>query len=150
MKLVIQRVESARVLVGRKVVGEIGKGLFVLVGIKKGDQRQDAEALVEKLSKLRVMADPEGKMNLSLPDVDGEFLVVSQFTLYADTKGGNRPSFIDSEEPKVAKEIYEHFVSKLKDKGLKVETGSFGEYMKIEAKLDGPVTIILEESCPIS
>ena len=127
-----------------KVVGEIGKGYLTLVGIKKGDSKKEAELLAEKLSKLRVMADKEGKMNLSLKDLDAYVLVVSQFTLYADTSGGNRPSFINAALPEEAKKIYEHFVVKLKDFGVKVETGSFGDYMEIEAKLDGPVTITLE------
>ena len=144
MRLIIQRVNRASVKASGKKVGEITKGLFVLLGIKKGDTKEGAEVLAEKLSKLRVMADAEDKMNLSVKDVGAEILVVSQFTLYADTKGGNRPSFIDAMEPEAAKEIYEHFVSQLKAKGIKVETGSFGDYMEIEALLDGPVTILLE------
>lgn len=144
MRLVIQRVSKTSVKVGEKVVGKISKGLFVLVGIKKGDGLEDAEVLAEKLYKLRVMADKEGKMNLTVSDVEGEFLVVSQFTLYADTSGGNRPSFIKAAEPAEAKKIYEYFLSKLKEKGAKVETGSFGEYMEIESLNDGPVTILLE------
>ncbi|OGM16435.1 D-tyrosyl-tRNA(Tyr) deacylase [Candidatus Woesebacteria bacterium RBG_19FT_COMBO_42_9] len=147
MRLVVQRVENAKVI---KVedgssIGEIGKGLFVLVGVKKGDTEKDAEALVVKLSKLRVMSDTEGKMNLAVTDAGGSILVVSQFTLHADTSGGNRPSFINAEEPKRAKELYEFFVNSLRENGLTVETGSFGDYMKIEAVLDGPVTIIYSE-----
>lgn len=144
MRLIVQRVSKTAVKVKEKVVGEIPQGLLVLVGIKKGDSLKDAETLVEKLYKLRVMADKEGKMNLAVSDTSGEFLVVSQFTLYADTAGGNRPSFINAAEPTDAKKIYEHFLSKLKEKGAKLETGSFGEYMEISAELDGPVTIILE------
>ncbi len=144
MRLIVQRVSHASVKVEGKVVGEIGKGYLTLVGIKKGDSKKEAELLAEKLSKLRVMADKEGKMNLSLNDLDAYVLVVSQFTLYADTSGGNRPSFINAALPEEAKKIYEHFVVKLKDFGVKVETGSFGDYMEIEAKLDGPVTITLE------
>ncbi|KKQ97238.1 D-tyrosyl-tRNA(Tyr) deacylase [Candidatus Woesebacteria bacterium RIFCSPHIGHO2_12_FULL_42_9] len=144
MRLIVQRVSQASVKVEGKVVGEIGKGYLTLVGIKKGDSKKEAELLAEKLSKLRVMADKEGKMNLSLNDLDAYVLVVSQFTLYADTSGGNRPSFINAALPEEAKKIYEHFVVKLKDFGVKVETGSFGDYMEIEAKLDGPVTITLE------
>ena len=147
MRLVVQRVEKAKVV---KVedgssIGEIGKGLFVLVGVKKGDTEKDAEALVVKLSKLRVMSDTEGKMNLAVTDAGGSILVVSQFTLHAGTSGGNRPSFINAEEPKRAKELYEFFVNSLRENGLTVETGSFGDYMKIEAVLDGPVTIIYSE-----
>ena len=125
-------------------MGEIAKGLFVLVGIKKADTEKDAEALAEKLFKLRVMADTEGKMNLSVGEVRGEFLVVSQFTLYADSSGGRRPSFIQAAEPAEAKKIYDYFIVYLRQKGARVETGSFGEYMEIESLNDGPVTILLE------
>ena len=146
MKLVIQRVEKAKVVrvSDGNTVGEIGLGLMVLVGFKKGDTEKSTEVLAEKLSKLRVMSDGKEKMNLSVGDTKGSVLVVSQFTLYADTSGGNRPSFIDAEEPTRAKELYELFISKLKEKDLNVQTGSFGDYMKIESVLDGPVTIILE------
>lgn len=144
MRLVIQRVNKAKVNVKGKLIGQIGKGLFVLVGVKKGDSEKEAEALAEKLSKLRVMADNQGKMNLAIKEVVGELLVVSQFTLHANTSGGNRPSFIEAAEPELAKKIYEHFVAKLKEKGIKVETGSFGDYMEISSELDGPVTILLE------
>jgi len=142
MRLVVQRVSQASVKVKDKIVGQIGKGLFVLVGIKKEDTNKEADTLAEKLSKLRIMADKEGKMNLSLEDMDAEMLVVSQFTLYADTSGGNRPSFINAALPDDAKKIYDYFVAKLKERGIKVATGSFGDYMEIETKLDGPVTII--------
>ncbi len=144
MKLVVQRVKKAKVsrIEDKKVVGEIGLGLFVLVGFKKGDSEKEVETLSDKLSKLRVMSDKNDKMNLSIQDAGGSMLVVSQFTLYADTAGGNRPSFIDAEEPAKAKDLYELFVSKLKEKGIKVETGSFGDYMEIETILDGPVTIL--------
>jgi len=147
MRLVVQRVEKAKVIKVDDgfVVGEIGKGLFVLVGIKKGDTEKSAELLADKLSKLRVMSDNENKMNLSVGDVKGSMLVVSQFTLHADTSEGNRPSFINAEKPKQAKELYEFFVAKLKENGIKVETGSFGDYMKIEVVLDGPVTIIYSD-----
>lgn len=144
MRLIISRVSRASVKANGKIVGQIAKGLFVLVGVKKGDTEKNAEELAEKLAKLRVMADKEDKMNLSVKDVAGEILVVSQFTLYADTKGGNRPSFIQAAEPGTAKRIYEKFVRELREKGIKVATGSFGDYMEIEALLDGPVTILLE------
>lgn len=150
MRLVVQRVKKGEVILRQaqdkkdSVVGRIGKGYFVLVGVKKGDTEKNAEALAEKLSKLRVMADKEDKMNLSVKDIAGEILVVSQFTLYADTSGGNRPSFIQAAEPETAKKIYEHFVSQLRGKGIKVETGSFGDYMEISVELNGPVTILLE------
>jgi D-tyrosyl-tRNA(Tyr) deacylase len=144
MKLVIQRVEKAKVfrVLDQKLVGEIGKGLLVLVGYKKGDLEVDVEFLAAKLSKLRAMSDEKEKMNLSIDDVKGQILVVSQFTLYADTSGGNRPSFINAEEPKKAKELYELFIASLRARNIPVETGSFGDYMKIEAVLDGPVTIL--------
>jgi D-tyrosyl-tRNA(Tyr) deacylase len=146
MKLVVQRVKKAKVLIQgtQEVVGEIEKGLFVLLGVKKGDTKKDAEILAEKLFKLRIMADENGKMNLSIKDIKGEILVVSQFTLNADTSKGNRPSFIKAAEPRLAQEIYEHFVSQLKEKGIKVETGQFGAYMQIKTELDGPVTICLK------
>lgn len=145
MRLVVQRVKKAKVVVGQtnKVVGKIGSGLFVLVGVKEGDTKEDAHALAEKLAKLRVMADKAGKMNLSVKDVGGEILAVSQFTLHADTAKGNRPSFIKAAKPDLAKKRYQDFVSQLKELEVKVETGEFGAYMEISAELDGPVTILL-------
>jgi D-tyrosyl-tRNA(Tyr) deacylase len=144
MRLVIQRVSSAQVRVSGKVVGKIGKGLFVLVGVKEGDNEKDAEFLAEKLSKIRLMADSDNKINLSLKDTKAGVLIVSQFTLYADTTDGNRPSFIKAADPDKAKGLYEFFIRKLKEKGIKVETGSFGKYMEINTVLDGPVTIIVD------
>lgn len=146
MKLVIQRVSEAKVtrVKDGEVVGKIGLGLFVLFGVKKGDTEKEAEIRANKLFKLRLMSDPQDKMNLSVNDVDGRFLIVSQFTLYADTTGGNRPSFVNAAHPDDAKKIYNFFIDKLISLGAKVETGSFGEYMKIETVLDGPVTIIYE------
>jgi D-aminoacyl-tRNA deacylase len=147
MRLIIQRVKKAKVIRidDKKIVGEIDKGLLVLVGFKKGDTEKDAEGLAEKLFKLRVMSDKEGKMNLSVQGVGGKMLVVSQFTLYADTKGGNRPSFINAEVPEKAEKLYDFFVARLKNLGIWVETGSFGDYMEIETILDGPVTIIYSD-----
>ncbi|CAN5312906.1 D-aminoacyl-tRNA deacylase [soil metagenome] len=146
MKIVIQRVNRAKVTVVESgiVTGEIKKGLFLLIGIKKGDTLKNAEELANKIVKLRIMSDPDDKMNLSVKDANGEILAVSQFTLYANTKDGNRPSFMDAELPEKAKEIYEHFVKTLKELGVKTEIGSFGDYMKIDTELDGPVTIVLE------
>jgi D-tyrosyl-tRNA(Tyr) deacylase len=146
MKLVVQRVSKAKVTVREteKVCGEIGKGHVVLFGAKKGDTPQLAEKFAEKILKLRIMLDEGNKMNLNLKDAKGEILVVSQFTLYADTSAGNRPSFVDAEDPDKAKELYLLFINKLKENGLRVETGSFGDYMDIEMTLDGPVTIIYE------
>ena len=144
MKLIVQRVSSAKVSVKGKSVGKIDKGFFVLVGVRKKDSLKSAEILAEKLSKLRIMSDEAGKMNLTLGQVKGKLLVVSQFTLYAETKGGNRPSFIDAAEPKLAQEVYEHFLAELKRREINFETGKFGAYMEIETILDGPVTTILE------
>lgn len=144
MKLVVQRVKNAKVRVidAGRVVGKIGMGLFILVGVGKDDNKEDAENLAEKISKLRIISDVYGKMNLSVKETNREILVVSQFTLLADTSGGNRPSFIKVAKPNKARDIYEFFVTSLKKLGLHVETGSFGEYMEIEAILDGPVTIV--------
>lgn len=137
MRLVVQRVKTAKV--GQ---AKIGPGLLVLLGVGKKDSLKEAEDLADKLIKLRVMADKEGKMNLSVSDAGGEILVISQFTLHADTSGGNRPSFISAASPKAAREIYEHFVAVLHAKGVPLKTGTFGNYMEISAVLDGPVTIL--------
>lgn len=147
MRIVVQRVEKAKVtrMEDKKVVGEIGRGLFVLVGFKKGDSEKSVENLAEKLAKLRVMSDKKEKMNISVSDSGGKFLVVSQFTLYADTSGGNRPSFIQAEDPDKAKRLYDLFIEKLRSLDQEVELGSFGDYMQIEATLDGPVTIIYSD-----
>ncbi|MEK7526721.1 MAG: D-aminoacyl-tRNA deacylase [Patescibacteria group bacterium] len=143
MKLVIQRVKSASVSVSGETVGKIDKGLFILVGVGIGDILEQAAEFAIKVSKLRIMSDENDKMNLSIKDVSGEVLAVSQFTLYADTKTGNRPSFIKAEEPTKARQIYEYFVETLRKDGISVETGRFGEYMIIETILDGPVTITI-------
>jgi D-tyrosyl-tRNA(Tyr) deacylase len=156
MKVVIQRVKSAKVTRqdDNKIVGEIKQGLFILLGIKKGDTEKQVEELVNKIIKLRVMSDENdkqslasqgpGKMNLSVQDTKSEILLVSQFTLYAKTKDGNRPSFIDAEEPTKARLLYVYMVERLRESGLNIQTGSFGDYMKIESELDGPVTIVIE------
>jgi D-tyrosyl-tRNA(Tyr) deacylase len=146
MRLVVQRVRQAKVtrVNDKKIVGQIEKGLFVLVGFKKGDTKETVKVIAEKLSKLRVMSDSEDKMNLSVKDVKGKILIVSQFTLYADTKSGNRPSFINAEDPDKARELYELFIKELEAKEMEVQTGSFGDYMEIETVLDGPVTILYE------
>lgn len=146
MKVVVQRVKSAKVVLeDKEVVGKIQKGLLLLIGMGRNDGKDKAKLLAEKVSKLRVMADDEGKMNLSVNDVKGGMLAVSQFTLYGDTSNGNRPSFIKAADPKKAEELYNIFVEELRKKVDKVETGSFGAYMNIEADLDGPVTILLDE-----
>ncbi len=146
MKLVIQRVKRASVKVIKtgKISGEIKKGLFVLFGVKKGDTKENADLLVEKISKLRIISDQNEKMNLSVIDSKQEILVVSQFTLNANTKDGNRPSFIESENPLKAKKLYKYFIDRLRYKGIEVKSGSFGDNMEITAVLDGPVTIFLE------
>ena len=159
MKLVVQRVKKASVSVDEKVLSHISKGFLVLVGITGADTKNEANFLAEKLVKLRIMArlpSPEGeanggqddgdkKMNFSIKDVGGKILIVSQFTLYADTTGGNRPSFINAARPEIAEPLYDYFVEKVKSLGIKVETGKFGATMKIDAELDGPVTIIIEQ-----
>ena len=127
MKIVIQRVKSAKVIKveTNEVVGQIKIGLLILLGIKKSDQEKHVDELVNKIIKLRIMSDENDKMNLSIQDTKSEVLLVSQFTLYANTNGGNRPSFIEAEEPQKAIELYEYFISKLKEKSIKTETGSF-------------------------
>ncbi len=142
MKLVIQRVTKATVT-AQDHFEEIGPGLFILVGVTHPDTKEIAEKLAEKLYKMRVMKDDHDKMNLSVEDAGGEFLVVSQFTLYSDTTGGNRPSFVDAAPGNVALPIYEAFCARLEALGGRVKRGSFGNYMKIEASLDGPVTITI-------
>lgn len=144
MRLAIQRVGSAKVEANGQVVGQIDKGLFVLVGIKIGDTKELVKMLADKLSRLRIMSDESDKMNLSVKDTGDSILAVSQFTLNANTKDGNRPSFIEAEEPGKARALYDYFIDRLRKNGIKVEIGSFGNYMKIECTLDGPVTIILE------
>ncbi|OGM20940.1 D-tyrosyl-tRNA(Tyr) deacylase [Candidatus Woesebacteria bacterium RIFCSPLOWO2_01_FULL_37_19] len=145
MKLVIQRVKKAKVSVNEKTVGKIERGLFILLGVREGDTLESAGRLADKLVKLRIMSDDKDKMNLSVKEVGGEILVVSQFTLYADTMNGNRPSFIKAANPTLAEKIYNHFIDRLKSNDIKIETGEFGKYMIIEPVLDGPVTILLEE-----
>ena len=145
MKLVIQRVANSQVEVDEKIVGKINKGYLVLFGVKEGDTIEQADALADKLCKLRIFEDENEKMNLSINDIDGELLIVSQFTLYANCEKGNRPSFVEAMEPKKANEIYEYFVEKCKEKVRKVEKGVFGAHMKVSLLNDGPVTIVLEK-----
>ncbi len=145
MKLVVQRVLSASVEVHGKTVGEINKGYLVLFGAGAGDTEEDCERLSNKLINLRIFSDENDKINLSLNDVSGELLIVSQFTLYADCRKGNRPSFVNAEKPDRANELYEHFVSLCRQKtGRKVSTGVFGADMKVSLINDGPFTVILE------
>jgi D-tyrosyl-tRNA(Tyr) deacylase len=145
MKVVIQRVAQAKVIVGDRVVSEIKHGLLILLGIKKGDTEQKAQTLAERCSNLRIFEDESGKFNLSVKDRRGGALVVSQFTLLADTSRGRRPSFIDAEEPGRAKAIYEFFIATLNHLGIPTQGGCFGERMLVSLDNQGPVTIIMEE-----
>ncbi len=144
MRAVIQRVNRATVLVSGETVGTCEKGFLILLGIGKEDTEQSAKLLAEKVSKLRVFSDAAGKMNRSLLDLDYSVLLISQFTLYADTSHGNRPSFFDSAPPQLAEPLYLLFGKLLEEKGLRVEYGRFGADMTIDAALQGPVTIILD------
>ncbi len=144
MKLVIQRVLKAKVTVDKKVVGKIGKGLLVLLGIGENDKKETADFLAKKLVNLRIFEDENNKMNLSVQDVKGELLIVSQFTLYGDTTSGNRPSFDTAAKPEIANELYEYFCNKCKEK-VNVEKGKFKCHMEVELLNDGPVTIIMEK-----
>ena len=145
MKLVVQRVLNSKVEVEGKVVGKIEKGFMILLGVQEGDSRADADLLAKKTANMRIFEDENGKMNLSLLDTDGACLVISQFTLCADCKKGNRPSFIGAAKPDEANSLYEYFMEKLKENGVKkVESGSFGADMKVTLLNDGPVTIILD------
>ena len=145
MKFVIQRVLNSSVKVEGETIGSIGKGFMVLIGVADTDTKEIADKLVDKMIKLRIFEDSEGKTNLSLSDVGGELLLVSQFTLYADCKKGNRPSFIKAGKPDFANEMYEYIISKCKTyDGLKVERGKFGADMKVELVNDGPFTIVLD------
>lgn len=145
MKLVIQRVSNAKVEVENKAIGQIEKGFLVLLGVGPEDNEEIADFLVEKLCNLRVFEDENQKMNLSIKDIDGELLIVSQFTLYADCRKGNRPSFSNAAKPEKANELYEYFMEKCKEKVKKVEHGEFGADMKVSLLNDGPVTMILEK-----
>ena len=145
MKAVVQRVKSSAVVVDGETIGEIGRGYNVLLGVFPDDTKKDAEILAAKIAKLRVFEDEDGKMNLSIMDIGGEVLAISQFTLCADIKKGNRPSFITAAKPEYANELYEYFVESLKKAGVsRVETGEFGADMRVELVNDGPVTIILD------
>ena len=144
MKIVLQRVKEARVESGGLTAGRIGKGLCLLVGVEKGDREEDAELLARKAAELRIFPDAVGKMNLSLLDIRGEALAVSQFTLAASIRKGRRPSFDGAEEPGRAAELFERFVSALRSAGLTVETGIFQAVMDVHIVNDGPVTFVLD------
>ncbi|MBU5257418.1 D-aminoacyl-tRNA deacylase [Tissierella praeacuta] len=144
MRAVVQRVSEATVRVDNKVVGEIGEGLLVFLGIGEGDTEKDLEYLVDKVLGLRIFQDENDKMNLSLLDINGEILVISQFTLYGDVRKGKRPSFTDSAHPDIAERMYLEFIDKCKTKEIKTEKGIFGADMKVSLVNDGPVTILLD------
>ena len=144
MKALLQRVTGASVGVAGEVVGRIGQGLVVFVGVANGDTEKDVQFLVQKTVNLRIFADEAGKFNLSALDIKGELLLVSQFTLLADTKKGRRPSFVDAAPPAEAEALFEQFVEQARATALKVETGRFQQYMQVEIHNDGPVTILLD------
>ena len=144
MKAVIQRVTNAEVKVEGKITGKIGEGLLILLGVAPDDTTENADALIKKICNLRIFRDENDKMNLSVKDIDGEILVVSQFTLYADCTKGNRPSFVNAAPPQKAEELYEYFKAKCKSEVRNVECGIFGADMKVSLLNNGPVTIVLE------
>lgn len=144
MRAVIQRVSEASVSVENRTIANIGSGFLVLLGVATGDAPTDAAYLAEKIVNLRIFSDENGKMNRSLLDVDGEMLVVSQFTLLGDCRKGRRPSFINAAEPEKGNELYEYFVSRVRNTGITVNTGEFGALMAVSLTNDGPVTLILE------
>ena len=146
MRAVVQRVSRARVTVGSEVTGEIGLGLLVLLGVGAGDTRAEADYLVEKTVGLRIFEDAGGKMNLSVAEVAGALLLVSQFTLYGDARRGKRPSFDAAAPPEQARELYEYFVERVRGAGLRCETGRFQETMQVELVNEGPVTILLDSA----
>jgi D-tyrosyl-tRNA(Tyr) deacylase len=144
VKALLQRVTSASVSVAGEVVGSIGQGLVAFIGVASGDTEKDARYLAQKLVNLRIFADREEKFNLSALDIGGELLLVSQFTLLADTRKGRRPSFTDAAPSAEAEELFQQFVDEVRASGLKVETGRFQQYMQVEIHNDGPVTIMLD------
>lgn len=146
MKFVIQRVTESKVTVDGNVIGQIKKGFLVLIGVGQNDTKELADKLVKKMIGLRIFEDENGKTNLSLTDVDGQLLLVSQFTLYANCKNGNRPSFADSGAPDLAEELYEYIITKCKESVPIVQCGSFGADMKVSLVNDGPFTIVLDSN----
>jgi len=146
MRAVVQRVSRAQVSVGEEVVGNIGPGLLVLLGVAKSDTLAQAEYLAAKITGLRIFEDENRKMNLSLAETNGAVLAVSQFTLYGDVRKGKRPSFDEAAPPELARELYQHFVSKIREAGITCETGRFQAMMQIELVNDGPVTILLDST----
>ena len=146
MRAVVQRVSRAQVAVNSEVCAKVDRGLLVLLGVAVGDQESDADYLAEKIAGLRIFDDAAGKMNLSVADVEGAVLVISQFTLYGDVRRGKRPSFDAAARPEQARELYEYFVNRIRAAGLRCETGGFQETMQVELVNEGPVTILIDSS----
>jgi len=144
MRAVVQRVKTAKVVVDQKVVGEIAKGLLVFLGVGEGDRSEDADYLASKMANLRIFSDSNDKMNLSLLEVSGEALVVSQFTLWGDSRKGRRPSFVRAADPALANRLYREFIDLLRGRGIKVAEGRFQEMMDVHLVNDGPVTMLLD------
>jgi len=144
MRAVVQRCSSGSVTVGGEIIGKVGRGLVVLLGVATGDTEADLDYLVDKIVGLRIFEDTAGKMNLGLPEVQGEMLVVSQFTLLADTRKGRRPSFLEAAAPEFADQFYQQFVKKVRAQGIKVATGRFRAEMQVALVNEGPVTIVLD------
>jgi len=144
LKVLLQRVKKASVSIADELVGKIGQGLVVFVGVASGDTVEDINYLAQKVLNLRIFADSEGKFNLSVLDISGELLVISQFTLLADTRKGRRPSFVEAAPPEIAEKLFNQFLEQLKSSGLKVESGRFQQYMQVEILNDGPVTVTLD------
>ena len=144
MRVVIQRVNKAQLAIPNEVVGKIKRGFLLLVGLRNGDELEQVKKAADKIAKMRIFEDKDGKTNLSLKDVNGEILSVSQFTLLANTKKGNRPSFVEAMRPPKSKQLWEDFNHELEDKGFHVETGEFGADMQVSLENDGPFTIVLD------
>ncbi len=144
MRAVLQRVKESKVEVNEKIIGSIRSGLLILLGVEESDSMDDIDWLSNKILNMRIFSDEKGLMNLSVLDIKGELLIVSQFTLHASTKKGNRPSFIKAAKPEVAIPLYEKFITKMKESNLNIETGEFGADMKVRIINDGPVTIIID------
>ena len=146
MRAVVQKVSSSKVTVDGEITGQINEGLLVLLGVTHEDTSKDVDYMIDKTLNLRIFEDEDGKMNLSLKDIDGELLVVSQFTLYGDCRKGRRPSFSEAAKPEFANELYEEYVAKAKEQGIKVGTGRFRTHMVVDITNDGPVTMLLDSS----
>ena len=144
MRVVVQRVNKAQVTTDNEVVGKIKRGFLVLVGLREGDELDQVKKAADKIAKMRIFEDEDGKTNLSLKDVNGEILSVSQFTLLANTKKGNRPSFVEAMRPPKSKDLWENFNQELENRGFHVETGEFGADMQVSLENDGPFTIVLD------